>query len=301
MRVLITGSTGFLGKNVLKYFASNPSLDFVPCNLRNTQELNNGRTGVDVYLHLAGKAHDLRNTSSHIEYFEINTIKTQEIFQSFLDSSARVFIFVSSVKAISDVVYGEQLLESDSPNPITSYGQSKLAAENSLSSQILPGCRELYILRPCMIHGPNNKGNLNLLYNLVKKGIPWPLGAFENKRSFLSVENFCFVLEEILSGNLPPGTYNLADSEPLSTNEVIQIMSTAMGKRAAIWRIPKILISHIAKMGDVFHLPLNTERLQKLTENYVVSNQKLLKALGKPLPVEARLGMMKTIKFFEKS
>lgn len=58
--------------------------------------------------------------------------------------------------------------------------------------------KQVYILRPCMIHGPGNKGNLNLLYNVVKKGIPWPLGSFENRRSFTSIDNLCYVVEGLL-------------------------------------------------------------------------------------------------------
>lgn len=58
--------------------------------------------------------------------------------------------------------------------------------------------KRVYILRPCMIHGPGNKGNLNLLYNVVRKGIPWPLGDFENKRSFTSIDNLCYVVEGLL-------------------------------------------------------------------------------------------------------
>lgn len=299
MRVLITGASGFVGKNILSYFSTEKNIEFVSVNLRQSEELLGSFSGVHVYLHLAGKAHDLRNVSSPNEYFEVNTAKTQEVFESFLASTAKYFVFISSVKAVADFVSGNELLEDDFPNPITPYGQSKMAAENFLSSQVLPDGKELYILRPCMIHGPGNKGNLNLLYKLVRTGIPWPLGAFENKRSFLSIDNFCYVIDEILRGNLRPGTYNLADSEPLGTNEIIGLIAKGMGKNATIWRIPKGIMQFIAKMGDAFRLPLNSERLQKLTENYVVSNQKLLEALAKPLPVESRAGMLKTIKSFQ--
>ena len=82
------------------------------------------------------------------------------------------------------------LTEDTIPNPKTHYGISKLQAENYILDQKLPEGKRVYILRPCMIHGPGNKGNLNLLYTLVKKGFPWPLGAFENQRSFLSIDNF---------------------------------------------------------------------------------------------------------------
>ncbi len=301
MKVLITGASGFLGKNILSYFSSNVNVDFIPVSLRNNDQQCTSFGSADVYLHLAGKAHDLKKVAGPEAYFQVNAELTKQLFEVFLNSEAHTFIYVSSVKAIADKVEGDLLLETDTPKPLTPYGVSKLAAEKYLLAQLLPADKKLYILRPCMIHGPGNKGNLNLLYKLVKKGIPWPLGAFQNKRSFLSVDNFCFVVDEILSGNFAPGVYNLADTEPLSTNEVIRLIAKGMSKKALIWSFPRPFIQLLARLGDYLHLPLTTERLQKLTEDYVVSNQKLLNSLGKSLPVEARLGMMKTIKSFEQS
>lgn len=301
MKVLITGATGFVGQNILSYFSSDTNIEFICVNLRRSYELSGSFSGLHAYLHLAGKAHDLRKVAGPEVYFQVNTELTKQLFEVFLNSEAHTFIYVSSVKAIADSVEGDMLSESDTPKPLTPYGESKLAAEKYLLAQELPPTKNLYILRPCMIHGPGNKGNLNLLYKLVKKGIPWPLGAFENRRSFLSVDNFCFVVDEILAGRLAPGVYNLADTDPISTNEVIRLVANGMNKKALIWFFPKPLIQVLAKVGDYLRLPLTTERLQKLTDDYVVSNQKLLNALGNPLPVEARQGMMKTIKSFEKS
>ena len=150
-----------------------------------------------------------------------------------------------------------------------------------------------------MIHGPGNKGNLNLLYQLVSKGIPWPLGHFENKRSFTSIDNLAFVIQEIIEKEIDPGTYQIADDEPLSTNRLIQLISESKNKKTRIWNFNKKLISNFAKLGDLLHLPLNTERLKKLTESYVVSNKKLKTALGiEKMPVNAEDGMRKTLRSF---
>lgn len=151
-----------------------------------------------------------------------------------------------------------------------------------------------------MIHGPGNKGNLNLLYGVVKKGIPWPLGAFENKRTFTSIDNLCYIIEGLLNKDVESGIYNINDDEAVSTNELIEIICEAMGKKAHIWRIPCCFMEAFAKLGGLLHLPLNPERLQKLTENYVSSNAKIKKALGiEKLPVRAKDGLYKTIKSFE--
>jgi len=159
--------------------------------------------------------------------------------------------------------------------------------------------KSTYILRPCMIHGPGNKGNLNLLYSFVKKGIPYPLGSFENRRTFTSIDNLSFVISELIEKDIPSGIYNVGDDECLSTNELISLMSKMMKKTNRTWNWNKSLIELCAKVGTILHLPLNTERLQKLTENYVVSNAKLKEALGiNKMPVTAQEGFKKTIMSF---
>ena len=150
-----------------------------------------------------------------------------------------------------------------------------------------------------MIHGPGNKGNLNLLYNVVSKGIPWPLGAFDNRRTFTSVENVCFAVKGLLTENVASGIYNMGDDEALSTNELIEEICKSLGKKAHIWRLPKGLMNGVAKVGGWLHLPLNPLRMQKLTENYVVSNAKIKAALGiDRMPVRARDGLIDTIRSF---
>jgi nucleoside-diphosphate-sugar epimerase len=152
-----------------------------------------------------------------------------------------------------------------------------------------------------MIHGPGNKGNLNVLYQLVSKGLPWPLGDFKNERSFLSVENLCFVIKELVENSgIPSGAYQVSDDKPLATNELIQLLGSSLGKKNRIFNIPSSWIQACAKLGDHLPLPLNSERLQKLTENYVVSNQKLVAAIGKPLPIGSKEGLLKTFDSFKK-
>lgn len=207
---------------------------------------------------------------------------------------------MSTVKAVADEVK-EILSENEIPNPKTHYGIAKHQAEEYILSQELPAGKRVYILRPCMIHGPGNKGNLNLLFQLVAKGLPWPLGAFENQRSFLSIENICFVIKELIENTMiPSGIYQVADDKPLSTNELIQLLGTSLDKKSSIWSIPVSWIRGVAKVGDHLHLPLNSERLQKLTENYIVSNKKIVAAIGKSLPIKEKEGLLKTFRSFRK-
>lgn len=253
---------------------------------------------VDAVIHLAGKAHDLKKTSGPEVYFKVNTGLTQKMYDWFLKSSAGKFIFFSSVKAAADFVPGDILTEDIVPNPVGPYGESKIKAEEYILSHPAAD-KQVYILRPCMIHGPGNKGNLNLLYGVVKKGVPWPLGAFENHRCFTSIDNLCFVIKGLLVKEVESGIYNMCDDEALSTNGLITVICKALGKKARIWYLPKGLMNGMAKVGDGLHLPLNSERLTKLTEDYVVSNAKIKKALGiDKMPIRAEEGLTQTIKSF---
>lgn len=309
MNVLITGVHGFVGSNLIKvlgYENTIYGLDIVfPKKERVVKTYSWGDLEqdnipeVDVIIHLAGKAHDTKNQSKAEIYFDINTGLTRKIYDYFLKSSAKKFIFFSSVKAAADQVVGDILTEDIIPSPKGPYGESKIKAEEYIQSK-WPDDKSVYILRPCMIHGPGNKGNLNLLYQVVSKGIPWPLGAFENKRTFTSIGNLCVVIQGLLTKSVESGIYHIADDEALSTNELIEVICTALGKKPHIWYIPKVIMNGIARIGGWLHLPLNPSRMQKLTENYVVSNSKIKKALGlQKFPISAKDGLIYTIKSFK--
>ena len=294
--IIITGASGFVGLNLQNYLKEENEIDSLSMRYVTNQKFTlNG----DAIIHLAGKAHDTKKVSNSSEYYDANFALTKQLFDAFLQSKATVFIFMSTVKAVADKVDGV-LTEETIPNPKTHYGIAKHQAEEYILSIDLPSAKRVYILRPCMIHGPGNKGNLNLLYQLVSKGLPWPLGDFQNKRSFLSIENLCFVIKVLLDNKaIASGIYNVSDNEALSTNELIALLGKSLGKRNSILNIPSPWIKRIAKLGDTLHLPLNSERLQKLTENYVVGNDKVVKAIGKPLPVSSREGLLRTFQSFK--
>jgi nucleoside-diphosphate-sugar epimerase len=301
MMLYITGTSGFVGTNLVSSL-SLLDVKIVKLGRQDLEEVS-PRTFTDgsVIIHLAGKAHDLRKVSNPDDYDAVNFGVTKRLYDAFLLSDTKDFIFISSVKAAADQVNGI-LTEEHVPNPKTHYGMSKLKAEKYIQDQPLPEGKSYYILRPCMIHGPGNKGNLNLLYQIVKKGIPYPLAGFENKRSFLSIENLCFIIKELIIRNdIVSGVYNIADDEALSTNEVVSILSSSLKKRARLWKIPPSLIRFGAKIGDKLHLPLTTERLDKLTESYVVSNYKIVTAINKALPLSAKDGLNITALSFQKS
>jgi nucleoside-diphosphate-sugar epimerase len=289
--IFITGGGGFVGKHIVEYFKSN--YQFTIFNKDESIFIHS-----DIVVHLAGKAHDLKNVLDASEYYTVNTDLTKKLFDAFLSSNAKVFITLSSVKAAADTLESE-LTEDYLPNPITHYGKSKLLAEQYILSKTIPVGKRVYILRPCMIHGNGNKGNLNLLYKIIIKGFPWPLGAFENKRSFCTIDNLCFIINELINNEtIPSGVYNVADDEPLATNDLIKLIAESQGKKYHIWNVSKSIIKLISKLGDLLKLPLNSERLNKLTETYIVSNNKIITAINKPLPLSAKEGLMKTLNSF---
>lgn len=290
-KYFLTGASGFVGKSVLNFLGEDK---FQIWNRKENFQL----VGAYSVIHLAGKAHDLKDISSSQEYYEVNTELTKEVFSAFLASDAKVFITLSSVKAVADEVSGE-LTEQHLSKPITHYGKSKLLAEQYIFSKEIPEGKRVYVLRPCMIHGPGNKGNLNLLFKLVSKNVPWPIGAFENKRSFCSIDNLMFIFKELIErDDIPSGIYNVADDEPLSTNELIGLIAQSQNRTPMVWKFSKKFIEGIASIGDKLHLPLNSERLHKLTSSYVVSNAKIKAAIGKPLPVSSRDGLLNTFRSF---
>lgn len=306
MNILVTGYTGFVGQNLTRYL-STTNLDFI-YNLSKAELLNAEDYLIDILsdnkinaiIHLAGKAHDLKQQSNSKEYFEINFELTKKLYNAFLRSTAQKFIFISSVKAVADKVT-DILYEDATPDPKTDYGKSKLAAEQHIQSMQNNdnNGKLFYILRPCMIHGPGNKGNLNLLYKIAKTGFPYPLAAFENRRSFLSIDNLSFIIKELIEKeNIPSGVYNVADDVPLSTNQIIRIIGEEASKKTRLLRVNKNLIKTITYLGDILPLPINSERLRKLTESFIVSNSKLVTALQKELPISSENGLRLTIQSF---
>lgn len=309
MKILITGVHGFVGSNLVAYLSKDNEiygLDIIApektgvIKTYSWDDLDASLvTDVDAIIHLAGKAHDTKNQAAADVYFKVNTGLTQKIYDYYLKSTAKKFVFFSTAKAAADMVDGI-LTEDVVPSPVGPYGESKIKAEEYILSN-MPSNKDVYIFRPCMIHGPGNKGNLNLLYSVVKKGIPWPLGAFENRRTFTSVENICFAVNGVLTKDVESGIYNMGDDEALSTNELIEEICKSLGKKPHIWKLPKGLMKGVAKIGGALHLPLDSERLRKLTENYISSNAKIKKALGvEKMPLDAREGLKVTLESFAK-
>lgn len=293
MKIYIAGANSFIGKNLIEYLINNTSYNLDLTSYRYNQDqidFNN----YDIIIDLIGKAHQDESKTELSEFIDINYGVTKQIFDKFLISKSKVFIYISSVKAVGEK-FDEPLTENNLPNPTSFYGISKLMAENYLLNNQLNSEKKIFILRPCMIHGPGNKGNLNILYKFTKYNRFWPLGSYNNNRSFCSIENLCFVILNLIEQDIDSGIYNIADTNPVSTNKIISLIS----KNNVIIKFPKYFINFFLFFCKLFSIMYFIEIFKKLTNSYLVDNSKILKAIGKNLPIESIDGLKKTIKSFK--
>jgi nucleoside-diphosphate-sugar epimerase len=290
---IILGASGFIGKNLLLALPGSSGLSIRDDSWQ--EKISSSK----VIINLIGKAHDHKGVANENEYFYANTEVVKVVFEAFLNSSATLLIHVSSLAAIEEFEATRPLLESDSGETVSWYGRSKRAAEEWLLMQKMPANKKLIILRPPMVHGSGDRGNLRLLYKLISRSIPYPLSSFENKRSFISITNFCFFIQQIIEKqvDLDSGVYHVSDDESVSTNEIIEIIKDVTGKNVLKVALPKFLIISIAKLGDIIPIPLNSKRLRKMTCDLLVSNEKIKRELSiEKLPLSAKEGLEQTIR-----
>ena len=295
-KTIILGSSGFIGQNLIK---RNPNSEGVSLRDGNWK---NQISDAEVIINLVGKAHDHKGTATEQDFRYANVDLAKEIFNEFLKSNAKLLIHISSIAAQEEFESRNPLREEDECHPFSSYGKTKREAEEWLLQQNLPVEKKLIILRPPMVHGEGDKGNLGLLYKLISKGIPYPLASFDNKRSFISIDNFSYFINQIIENKelLENGIYHISDDEAVSTKEIIEIIKKVENNNTLNLSLPKVLVKFLAKIGDIIPLPLNTKRLKKMTGNLEVSNQKIKNALGiTQLPISAKKGIEITIKSFK--
>jgi len=299
MIIHITGASGFVGTNLSSFLKDN-NYKVKPLSLRNT-DWKNDIPSSDVIINLIGKAHDHKGEATENDFFEANYELVKQLYDCFLNNRASLFIHISSIAALEEENAKDIISEEYTPNPKSYYGRSKRIAEEFLLEQIIPEGKKIVILRPTMIHGPGDKGNLKLLYKIISKGIPYPLGAFDNKRSFIGIDNLCFIIQKVIEKKdvITSGVYNVADDEPLSTLEIIKTIGRISKKKPAVLKVPKRLINFMAKSGDVLKLPLNSKRLVKMTSSLIVSNAAIKQAVAiEKFPLTAQEGLDKTIRSF---
>lgn len=313
-KILITGVTGFVGTNLLRYLTSSEKFHITGLtrdlnkfdrkkhhidDLITYEELLNNENEFNTIIHLAGQVIKSGDESSAEEiYNKANYELTKLVFDQFNSSNeSQKFIFLSSIHVLTEKPFCI-IHESYLPKPFTHYGRSKFKAEKYLIENKSDE-KKVYILRPTMIHGPGNKGNLRSLYNYVITGAPYFYHTLENQRSFISVENLCFIIKELIIYDIEEGLYHLADNTPTKTADLLQMISEVSGVKIRTIKIPKIALSLLSKIGAYLPIPFDESRYVKLTSNFVVSNKKIVDAIGKTLPVRSDNGIRRTIQSFK--
>ena len=296
---LVTGATGFIGRVLcqklseqgaqvragMRQVADGPWHETTLLDLATGTLPVDAVAGVHTVFHLAGKAHALSETQQdEKEYFHINTEGTKTLLEAAQDAGVRRFVFISSVKAMSE---GGDACQNESEvcHPETPYGRSKLAAERLvLEGAYVP---EPVVLRLSMVYGPSRKGNLPRMIEAVAKGRFPPLPEVGNRRSMVHVEDV--VQAALLAAEKPVAvgqTYIVTDGQACSTRQMYEWICEALDKPVPSWTIPTGLLKMLAKVGDGIgrvrgrRFLIDSDALDKLIGSACYSSEKIQRELG---------------------
>lgn len=267
-KVVVTGANGFIGKPLVERLARQPHYQVVAVLRRPDPTLPNEVTqhlvsdllgyqgwlqvlqGCDLVIHAAARAHIL---SDHVldplsEFRKTNRDATMQLLDACLQSQVKRFIFLSSIG-----VHGTESITPftvfDQPCPREPYAISKLEAENSLKSRCQNTNLAWTIIRPPLVYGPNAKGNVDRLFRFVSRRIPLPLGAIDNKRSLVALDNLLDFIQCCAEHpNAANQTFLVSDGEDVSTTELIKVIAKALKVRTWLLPIPTSWIMLAAKL-----------------------------------------------------
>lgn len=233
--------------------------------------------GVDCVIHLAARVHVMREGSADplAEFRKVNVAGTRRLAEAATAAGVKRFVYVSSIKVNGEATFERPFSESDVPNPVDPYGISKWEAEATLRKISDETGLEAVVLRPPLVYGPGVGGNFARMLAWIEKGIPLPLGSVRNRRSMIYVENLADAL--IHCTTHPKAAYEtflVADSESISTPELIKTLSEKMGRKSRVFSFPVSLLKLLGKFTG------KSSEIERLTGSLEADASKIRKMLG---------------------
>ena len=316
MKVLITGSNGFIGQHLVsnlrnekgislvlssrKYVESLSGLadQFIFPSIDSSTDWKKVLVGVDTVVHLAGIAHDtkLNPKNSDIKYIESNIKTTSNLARQAVKAGVNRFIYLSSIKVNGEETsINKPFVADDIPDPQDIYAKSKLNAEIALKKISEISDLKLVIIRPVLVYGPGVKGNFLNLMKWIKRGIPLPFALISNKRDLVSINNLIKFITICLKHPSAVGqVFLISDNISLSTKSLIEKLARFQKKKILLLPFPKALLSL------VFNLIGRKELSQKLLGSLEVNTQKNINLLGWRPSQDMDEVLKETVEFFTK-
>lgn len=260
--IAVTGYSGFIGKLLLTQLSNHeclligrkqPDSDycFFELDIASTDEVHlvESLGRVVTLIHLAGRAHILKNTTNSLKDFRtINTEGTLNLASQAAEAGVKRFIFLSSI-GVNGISNTSPFFIDDSPAPIEDYAVSKLEAEIGLKKIAAETGMEVVIIRPPLVYGPNAPGNFGKLAKLACKNLPLPFGAIHNKRSLVAVDNLVDLIVTCIDHpHAANQTFLVSDDHDVSTTELLNAMTLASGKKTRLLPVPVSLLTLVAKL-----------------------------------------------------
>ncbi len=277
MNCFLTGSSGFLGKQVLSHFVKE-GYEIISPNREEIKTKLEGIGSIDLLIHAAGKAHSTQSTKEEIKaFFEVNFELTKKITETIDQNEIELntFVFISTV-AVYGLEEGVDINEEAPLNGNSPYAQSKRMAEEHLQKWAKESGVNLIILRLPLIFGENAPGNLGAMERAVKGRYYFQIGKGEAKRSMVHAKQLAEFLPTLMGKS---GIYHLTDGIHNSYNEVA--IHFAKKHKRRITNVPLLPFRIVAKLGDVIpKFPLTSYRIAKLCQSLTFSDQKARRELG---------------------